>query len=124
MYVQYHRRPRENSSEQLPIGFGLFFKWQGISAGCGGHAPEAEGAGHDGTAHRHGKINTSTHGRDRAAEGVGNDLGGFLAGGDKGAAQGDSGQQGGEVGGGDHLKEGVGGVVAEAADFAGGVVKS
>ena len=38
-------------------------------------------------------------------------------------AGGDLAQEGGDVGGGDHFQEGVGGVVPEAADFAGGVVE-
>jgi len=38
-------------------------------------------------------------------------------------AVGDLGQKGGDVGGRDHLQEGVGGVVPEAPHFAGGVVE-
>ena len=48
---------------------------------------------------------------------------GFFAGGDEGVAVGDTGQQRGDVGGGDDFEEGVGGVVLEAADFGGGVIK-
>ncbi len=54
---------------------------------------------------------------------LGKDLGGLLAGGDDGAAVRDALEEGGDVGGGYHLEEGVGGVVTETADLAGGVVE-
>ena len=71
----------------------------------------------------HDYIDTSADRRDGAGESGGDDLGGFFTGGDEGVAVGDTGQQRADVGGGDYFQEGVGGVVSEAADFAGGVVE-
>lgn len=65
----------------------------------------------------------SAHWRDGAAEGIGHNLRGFFAGGDEGVALRNTGQEGGDVGGGDDFQEGVGGIVAEAADFGGSVVE-
>ena len=99
----------------MPIGLGLFLKRQGIGAGGGGHAPEAEGcpvgAGHD-------DVHITAHRRYRATEGLGSNAAGLLAGGDKGVARRDVSQQSRNVSGGNHLQEGVGGIVAEAPDLA------
>ena len=97
----------------MPIGVGLFLQRKGIGAGGGGHTVEAEWA----------DVHVLSHGRDRATKGLRDDGAGFFAGGDEGVALGDAGEEGGDVGGGDHLQKGVGGVVAEAADFGGGVVE-
>ena len=56
-------------------------------------------------------------------EAGGGELCGLLAGGDQGVAVRDVGQQGGDVGGRNHFQEGVGGVVLQPPDFAGGVVE-
>ena len=68
-------------------------------------------------------IDVSAERREGASEGFGGELGGFLAGGDKGVARRDPGEEGGDVGGLNHLQEGVGGIVLEAAHLAGGVVE-
>ena len=107
-------------AEQPPIRLSLLLQREGVGAGGGGHAPEAErcpvGAGHD-------DVNIFAHGRDGAVEGLGDDGAGFFAGGDEGVAMGDAGQHGRDVRGGDDLQEGVGGVVFEAAYLACGVVE-
>ena len=56
-------------------------------------------------------------------EGLGGEGAGFFARGDKVVAVGDAGQQGGDVGGGDDLEEGVGRVVFQPPNLAGGVVE-
>ena len=99
--------------EQLPVRLGLLLQRQGVGAGGGGHAPEAEG----------GEVHPAADGRDGAVEGLGGEGAGFFACGDEGVAGRDAGQQGGDVGGGDDLQESVGGVVFEAAYLAGGVVE-
>ena len=68
-------------------------------------------------------VDASSYRRDGATEGLCDDGAGFFAGGDEGVARRDAGQKGGDVGGGDDFQEGVGCVVFEAADFAGGVVE-
>ena len=68
-------------------------------------------------------VYVSSHRRNRAVEGLGDDGAGLFAGGDKGVALRNTGQEGGDVGGGDDFEEGVGGVVLQAADFGGGVVE-
>ena len=98
----------------MPIGLGLLFYGEGIGAGGGGHAPEAEGcpvgAGHDdGPGHDAPVtpdligglilyVNISAHGRDGAVEGIGHNLRGFFAGGDKGVAFRDAGKEGWGIG--------------------------
>ena len=62
-------------------------------------------------------------GLDGAAEGAADDLGGLLAGGYQGGAEGDLLQECGDIGWGYYLKVGIGGVVFEAADLGGGVVE-
>ena len=99
--------------EHLPIRLGFLLQREGVGAGGGGHAPEAEG----------GEVHPAADGRDGAVEGLGGEGAGFFARGDEGVAVGDAGQQGRDVRGGDDLQEGVGGVVFEAAHLAGGVVE-
>ena len=72
---------------------------------------------------RKGNVNKPTYGRDGATEGCSGEGAGFFAGGDEGVALRNTGQEGGDVGGGDDFQEGIGCIVAEAADFAGGVVE-
>ena len=104
-------------AEQQPVGIGLFLQWQGIGAGGGRHAPEAKGAAGDP------HVDKPSYGRDVAAKGIGSEAGGLLAGGDERSAIRNLGQQGRDVGGGDYLQEGVGGIVLEPAHFGGGVVE-
>ena len=104
---------RQRGLEEGFVGGGFFLQRQGIGAGGGWHAVEAEGA----------DINMSADGRDGAGEGLGDDGTGFFAGGDESVAGRDSGQESGNIGGGDDFEEGVGGVVLQAADFGGGVVE-
>ena len=87
---------------------------EGVGAGGGGHAPEGEVF----------EFDFAADGRDGAGEAGGGEGGGFFAGGDEGVAAGDLAQEGGDVGGGDDFEEGVGGVVAQASYFTGGVVES
>ena len=68
-------------------------------------------------------INVSSYGRDGATEGCSGEGAGFFAGGDEGVALRNTGQKGGDVGGGDDFQEGIGCIVAEAADFGGSVVE-
>ena len=70
-----------------------------------------------------GNIHETAHWRGSAAEAGSEGLGGFFAGDNDVSALGDTGQQGRDVGGGDYFQEGVGGVVFEAANLAGGVVE-
>ena len=114
--------------KEFAVGFGFLLQRQRVGAGGGGHAPEAErcpvGAGHDGrVVTQHDDVNPSSHWRDGATEGLGDDAAGFFAGGDKGVALRNTGQEGGDVGGSDHLQEGVGGIVAETSDLGGSVVE-
>ena len=100
-------------TEQLPIRLSLLLQRQGVGAGGGGHAPEAEG----------GEVHPAADGRDGAVEGLGGEGAGFFAGGDQRMTRWNAGQQGRDVRGGDDLQEGVGGVVFEAAYLAGGIVE-
>ena len=100
-------------TEQHPIRLSLLLQREGVGAGGGGHAPEAEGV----------DAHPAADGRDGTVEGLGGEGAGFLARGDEGVAVGDAGQQGRDVRGGDDLQEGVGGVVFEAAYLACGVVE-
>ena len=101
----------------MPIGFGLFLQRKGIGPGCGGHTPKAEGTAGDG------EVNRASDGRDGAAVAGGNDFSGLLASGDESTAEGDTGQKGRDVGGGDNLQEGVGGIVFKPTHLARGIVK-
>ena len=117
--------------EKSPVGIGLPLQRKRIGPGCRWHAPEGDGL----TVIpgrplfvipdliRNLYLDAATHRRNLAAKRLRNDLRGLLAGGDQGVAGGDLRQQGRDVGGPNHLQEGVGGVVTEAADFAGGVVE-
>ena len=105
------------SLEQLPVGGCFFFYGERVGAGGGGHTVEAE------SAIRNDQLDAAADGRDGAGVEGGDDLGGFLAGGDEGVAVGDAAEEGGDVRRGDDLEEGVGGVVLEAADFTGGVIE-
>ena len=102
------------SVEKPAIEIGLFFQRQGIGAGGGRHAPESEGGGN---------LHPFPDGRNGAVEPLGNYAGGLFSGGDEHPAVRDTGQQGRDVGGGDHFQEGVGGVVPEPPHFAGRVVE-
>ena len=75
------------------------------------------------SAMRKGNVNKPTYGRDGATEGCSGEGAGFFAGGDEGVALRNTGQKGGDVGGGDDFQEGIGCIVAEAADFGGSVVE-
>lgn len=68
-------------------------------------------------------VYVSSHRRNRAAEGPGDDGAGFFAGGDEGVALRNTGQECRDVGWRDNLQEGVGGVVFQPPDLAGGVVE-
>ena len=70
-----------------------------------------------------GNIHETAHWRGSAAEAGCEGMGGFFAGDNDVSASGDAGQQGRDVGGGDYFQEGVGGVVLQAANLAGGVVE-
>ena len=54
---------------------------------------------------------------------MGNDSAGFFASGDQRAAVGDTGQKGRDVGGGDNLQEGIGGIVFEPTHLASRIVE-
>ncbi len=97
----------------MPIRISFLLQRQGIGAGGGGHAPEAE----------RGEVHPAANGRDGAVEGLGCEGAGFLAGGDERVARRDAGEEARDVGGGDDLQKGVGGVVFEATYLAGGVVE-
>lgn len=73
--------------EQHPVRLSFLFERKRIGTGGGGHAPEADGAAGDSD------FDLTSDGRNRAAEGVCDDPGGLLSGGDKGAALRDSGHQ-------------------------------
>ena len=74
---------REALQEELAVGIGLAGEGERVGAGGGGHAPEADGAGADVG------VDEAADGREGAGEAIGQDLGGFLARGDDGAAVGD-----------------------------------
>ena len=110
------------SNEQPPVEFGLPFQRKGIGAGCGGHAPEADRlcrlkAGC--TSYLH----LFSHRRRGTGIAFGNDAGGLFSGSDEISAVWDAPEQSRDVGWRDHFQEGIGGVVFQAPDFAGGVVE-
>ena len=132
--------------EQLPVGGCFLFQGEGVGAGGGGHAVEAERTKRFLRALRlvemtRGSlrsvemtrqirdqigdfyVDAAADGRDGGGVELGDDLGGFLASGHEGVAVGNLAEEGGDVRRGDDLEECVGGVVLQAADFAGGVVE-
>ena len=109
--------------EKPPVCIGLLLQWERIGPGCGWHAPEGYYSLVIPDLIRNLYLDAPAYRRHLASKHIGNDFRGLLAGGDQGVARRDLRQQGGDVGGLDYLQEGVGGVVPEAADLAGGVVE-
>ena len=106
-----------NRGKQFAIGRRLFFQRQRIGAGGRGHPPEPDRTSVDVDVH------AAPHRRDPAAEPLRDDFRRLLPGGDKRVTVGNPGEQPGDVRGRDHLQEGVGRIVLQAAHLAGGVVE-
>ena len=69
-------------------------------------------------------VDTSTYGRDFAAECLSDNTCSLFTGSYKSIAHGDLLQQRRNIGGRNHLQESIGGIVAQATDLAGGVIES
>ncbi len=95
-----------HSDEQPTVEIGFFLQRKGIGAGGGRHTPELERCWNP-----TGNLYIRADGRNRTSETLRNYSGGLFSSSNEHLAGGNAGQQRRDVGGGDHLQEGVGGIV-------------